>query len=151
MIKKLQFKEIINAPVEKVWDIMLSDETYRQWTEAFHAGSYFEGDWSEGSNIKFLAVDDGKLGGMFSKIAKNDKYKFISIEHLGLISEGVVDTESDFAKKFAGAFENYTFNKVDDNTTELLVEVDAEEGEFATMFEGMWPKALEKLKSMCEN
>ena len=35
---KLNFSIIINASKEKVWNTMLEDKTYRQWTEAFAAG-----------------------------------------------------------------------------------------------------------------
>ncbi len=51
-------------------------------------------------------------------------------------------------KIWAGALENYTF--IDKNgKTELVVDLDINE-EFKEMFEGMWPKALQKLKSLCE-
>ena len=63
---------------------MLADNTYSEWTKPFHEGSYYEGSWEEGSEIKFLGPDEnGGIGGMFSRIKKNDKYKFLSIEHIG--------------------------------------------------------------------
>ena len=63
--------------------------------------------------------------------------------------DGVEDTTSDRVKIWAGALENYTF--IDkDGKTELVVDLDINE-EFKEMFEGMWPKALQKLKSLCEN
>ena len=41
---------------------MLADDTYREWTSAFHPGSYYKGDWSEGSKILFLGPgDDGEV------------------------------------------------------------------------------------------
>jgi len=57
-MQKLHFTQHINAPREKVWDIMLSDTTYREWTKPFNAGSFYEGSWDEGSDIKFLGVND---------------------------------------------------------------------------------------------
>jgi len=59
------------------------------------SGSHYKGNWTEGSKILFL---DHNGSGMVSKIAKNEAYKFISIEHLGLIVYGVEDLESDGAK-----------------------------------------------------
>ena len=146
---KLKFSIVINAPKEKVWDTMLEDKTYRIWTEEFTPGSHYIGSWDEGSKILFLGpANDGKLGGMVSRIKENKLHKFISIEHLGEVLDGIEDTTSDRVKIWAGALENYTFIDKDDKT-ELVVDMDINE-EFKEMFEGMWPKALQKLKSLCE-
>ena len=146
---KLKFSIVINAPKEKVWDTMLEDKTYRIWTEEFTPGSHYIGSWDEGSKILFLGpANDGKLGGMVSRIKENKLHKFISIEHLGEVLDGVEDTTSDRVKIWAGALENYTFIEKDDKT-ELVVDMVINE-EFKEMFEGMWPKALEKLKELCE-
>ena len=128
---------------------MLEDKTYRLWTEAFTEGSYYKGNWNQGSKILFLGpANDGKIGGMVSRIKDNKLHEFISIEHLGEVYDGVEDTTSDRVKVWAGALENYTFiNK--NGKTELVVDLDINE-EFIEMFEGMWPKALQKLKSLCE-
>lgn len=147
---KLQFDTTIHAPVEKVWDTMLSDATYRDWTTAFNPGSYFKGDWSEGSKIYFLGPDpEGSTEemGMVSQITVNRKHEQVTIEHLGLYKSGVEDTESDEAKKWH-AFEAYTFSEVDRGTL-LHVELDVLE-EYGELFTDMWPKALERLKELCE-
>ncbi|NWG27204.1 MAG: SRPBCC domain-containing protein [Ignavibacteriaceae bacterium] len=149
-MQKLNFSFTINAPKEKVWNTMLEDKTYRIWTEPFNPGSYYKGDWSKGSKIIFLGPDPetGKEGGMVSRIAENKLYEFISIEHLGIINDGVEDTTSEEVKKWTPAFENYTF-KEKNRKTELLVETDINE-EYKEMFESMWPKALQKLKELAE-
>lgn len=149
-MKKLHFSIFINAPVEKVWDTMLEDATYREWTKAFNPGSYYKGSWEEGSKILFLGPDpkDGKEGGMVSRIKENRKPEFISIEHLGIIKDGVEDTTSIEATKWTPAFENYTFVEKDGGT-ELLVDLDSAE-EYEPMFEEMWPKALQALKEIAE-
>lgn len=148
-MQKLKFSIEINAPKEKVWDTMLDDKTYRIWTEAFMPGSHYVGNWNRGSKILFLAPDEeGKLGGMVSRIKENKKYDFISIEHLGVFSDGKEDTTSDAVKPWAGALENYTFRE-NNGATEILVEMDSNE-DYAEMFEGMWPNALQKLKELAE-
>lgn len=145
----LQFKTEINAGKQKVWNTMLDDKTYREWTKAFHAGSYYEGNWSKGSEIRFIGPDDnGKLQGMYSRIKENDLHQFISIEHLGLISNGEVDTTSDEVKKWVPSFENYTF-KEEHGITTLKVEIQTPEV-YKAMFEEMWSKALSSLKLLCE-
>lgn len=150
-MQKLHFTIDIQAPKEKVWDVMLADETYRQWTEIFNpsGGSWYEGNWEEGSDIRFIGPDEeGNEGGMVSKIVANRPYEFISIEHLGEIVNGVEDTTSERVKAWQGAHENYTFKENDDVTT---VEVDLDTvDEFADMFTDAWPKALAKLKELVE-
>lgn len=149
-MKKLQFEILIHAPVEKVWDTMLADATYRDWTTAFNPGSYFKGDWSEGSRIYFIGPDpEGSTEemGMVSQITENRKYEQVTIEHLGLYKAGVEDTESEEARKWH-AFEAYTFTKVDDGT-QLHIELDVDE-DYEEMFNDMWPKALERLKELSE-
>jgi hypothetical protein len=146
---KLKFSIVINASKEKVWNTMLEDKTYRIWTEEFMPGSHYIGNWNQGSKILFLGPsNDGKIAGMVSRIKENKLHNYVSIEHLGEVYDGVEDTTSDRVKIWAGALENYTF--IDKNSkTELVVDMDINE-EFKEMFEGMWPKALQKLKSICE-
>ncbi len=150
-MQKIHFSIQINAPKEKVWDAMLGNATYREWSEPFHAGSYYKGDWSEGSKMLFLGPDETgkKEGGMVSRVKENRKYEFISIEHLGIVMNGVEDTTSEEATKWTPAFENYTFTEKDGGT-EVSVDMEAANDEYKEMFEGMWPKALLKLKEISE-
>ena len=149
-MKKIHFEIFIKAPKKKVWDTMLEDATYRQWTNVFSPGSYFKGSWEEGSKILFLGPnpEGGGEGGMVSRIKENRLYEFMSIEHLGIVKDGVEDTESEEAKKWAPAYENYTFSEKDGGTI-LSVDMDIDE-KHKSMFEEMWPKALEKLKELAE-
>ena len=132
---------------------MLGDKTYREWTSVFQPGSHYEGSWEQGARIRFVALgDDGKLGGMTSKIAQSKPYDFISIEHLGEVIDGKDDFESFYARQFAGSHENYTFVQ-DGNGTSLTVELQSKNlsKEMADMFTEMWPTALEKLKQIAEH
>jgi hypothetical protein len=147
---RLHFSIKIDAPRQAVWETMIADETYRAWTEAFTPGSHYVGEWKQGSNIHFLGPDpkSGKLGGMISRIRESRPYEFISIEHVGVVQDGKEDTTSDAAKAWAGALENYTL-KEKGSVTELSVDMDID-AEFQEMFEGAWPKALQKLKELVE-
>ncbi len=149
-MKKIHEVIFINAPKEKVWDTMLEDATYREWTKSFNPGSYYKGDWSEGSKILFLGpgLEGGVEGGMVSHIKENKPYEFISIVHDGMVSNGIEDTESDFVKEWKGAHENYTFTSKDGGT-ELVVDSDVSDTEFESMGE-MWKKALLVLKEIAE-
>ena len=149
-MQKLHFSIQINASKDKVWHAMLDDQPYREWTNSFNEGSYYKGSWEKGSKILFLGPDPntGEEGGMVSRIAENKPYEFISNEHLGIVQNGVEDTTSEVARKWAPAFENYTF--IDrGGATEVLVDIDVE-AEYAPMFNETWPKGLLKLKELAE-
>lgn len=148
-METLRMSILINADRKKVWDTMLGDKGYREWTRAFNEGSFYQGSWDKGSEIRFLALDDkGETGGMFSRIKENIRHQFISIEHMGIISKGIVDTTGEEAKKWAPSYENYTF-KEENGRTELIIEVQVADG-YRDMFEEMWPRALQALKTLCE-
>jgi uncharacterized protein YndB with AHSA1/START domain len=148
MLKK-QYEIQINAPREKVWKTMLEDATYREWTMPFGEGvsntSYFEGGWSKGSQMKFLASPGN---GMIAQIVEHIPGEFISIQHLGMIENGVIDTESDAVKAWTPAFENYTLTEVDGGT-KVTVDIDVHET-YAEMFDDKWPKALQLVKEIAE-
>jgi hypothetical protein len=148
-METIRFNISINAGKQKVYDTMIADATYREWTKAFHEGSFYSGSWDKGSEIHFLGPsEDGKLGGMYSRIAENIPGEFISIQHLGMINDGVIDTTSEEVKKWAPSFENYTFTG-DGNSTDLKVEMQTPK-EYKATFEEMWPRALQLLKTLAE-
>jgi uncharacterized protein YndB with AHSA1/START domain len=149
-MQKLHFETFINAPKEKVWETVIGKESYSEWTTPFSpAPSYFEGTWEKGSNMKFLSKDEqGGVGGMFSEIAENKPNEFLSIKHVGMIINGVEDTESENVKKWAPSFENYTLRE-EGGGTKFMVDMDADDG-WVEMFNDTWPKALEKLKEISE-
>jgi len=148
-MEKLNFSIAIHAPKEKIYNTMLQDKSYRIWTETFGAGSHYVGNWTTGSKILFLVPNkEGKMEGMVSRIKENRKYDFVSIEHLGIVSDGKEDTTSDVVKPWAGSLENYTFIEKN-GQTEVIVEMDITE-EYKSMFNDMWPRALQKLKEISE-
>lgn len=149
-MKKFKASIFINAPKEKVWDTMLGKETYVEWTKPFNITSRFEGDWIEGSKILFLGTDENgnNEGGMVSRIAKNVPYEYLSIEHIGIIENGIEDTTSEKAKLWTPAFENYRLSDKDSGT-EVTIEQDLDE-QYVEMFEEMWGKALIQLKELSE-
>jgi uncharacterized protein YndB with AHSA1/START domain len=147
MKMSLQFTESIHAPRELVWEKMLNPDSYRLWTSEFCEGCYYEGSWSNGSQIRFLGPNGD--GGMISEIAENRLHEYISIRHLGEVKAGVDDTTSDSVKSWAPAYENYTFME-DPDGTELLVSVEITP-ELEDYMKTTFPKALKKLKALCES
>ena len=143
---------LINASKEVVWDNIIDEESYGEWTAPFMPGSYFEGGWNKGDKIKFLAKNEkGEAEGMFSEIADSRPNEFLSIKHLGIIKDGKEDLESEEAKKWAPAHENYTLTE-EKGKTKFSVDLDLDEkGEHWDMFNDIWPKALQKLKKLSES
>ena len=151
-MKKLHYNTTIQAPASKVYDIMLgitNKATYEAWTTAFNPTSSYEGSWEKGSKIHFLGVDEnGEKGGMVSRIAENIPHQFISIQHYGLLKGDQEITTGPDVEKWANGLENYTFEE-SNGSTSVRVELDASD-DFESYMNEMYPKALEKLKEMCE-
>lgn len=151
-MKKIQFKVNVNAPSSKVYNAMLgidNKSTYEEWTALFNPTSTFEGSWDKGSKILFVGVDDkGEKGGMVSKIVENMPNRFVSIQHYGLVKADKEITEGPEVDKWANGLENYTF---EENNGKTLVTVDLDTTEdFVDYMNDAYPKALDKLKEMCE-
>ena len=144
-MEKKQFKTSIKAPRQHVWELLWGKDSYPEWTSVFAEGSHAETDWKKGSKVLFL---DGQGRGMVSRVEENIPNEFMSFEHLGEVTDGKEDTVSEKVKQWAGAHENYTLKTVDGGT-ELVVDMDVAE-EFEEMFSEVFPKALNKLKTMAE-
>lgn len=151
-MEKLKYTVSINAPVKKVYDLMLgisNKVSYEQWTALFNPTSTYEGSWNKGSKMLFLGIDEkGEKGGMVSEIADNIPNQFVSIRHYGLLQANVEITEGPEVEKWANGFENYTF-KEENKTTTVTVDLDTTE-DFLDYMNEHYPKALDKLKEMCE-
>lgn len=151
-MKKLQFKKDFKAAAEKVFNTMLGIDdikTYEWWTKEFNPNSTYEGSWEKGAKIAFIGTDpNGNRGGMLSEIVENIPHKFVSIRHYGLIDGDKEITQGKEVEKWAGAFENYTFDEKDGITT-LTVETETTE-DFIVYFNTTWPGALGRLKELVE-
>lgn len=140
-MEKTSFSIQINAPKERVWQILWSDDSYRQWTSVFYEGSYAKSDWKEGSKIYFLSPGGD---GMYSRIYKLIPNTQMTFEHLGEFKGGEEHPQSDWA----GALESYYLSE-NNSTTELTVEMEAT-GEMMQYFKDIFPKALQLVKTLAE-
>lgn len=151
-MKKIHFIISITAPAYKVYDIMLGISnklTYEQWTALFNPTSSYDGSWNKGSKILFIGTDEkGEKSGMVSEIFDNIPNQFISIRHYGLVKANVEITEGPEVEKWANGFENYTFIE-NNGTTTVTVDLDTTE-DFLDYMNETYPKALDKLKEICE-
>jgi uncharacterized protein YndB with AHSA1/START domain len=140
-MNQLNFTTTINAPAQKVWKVLWSDPTYRQWTAVFQEGSHAKSDWNEGSKIYFM---DGKGQGMFSIIEKKIPEVQMTFKHMGEMKDGVETVST-----WSGALESYYLSE-ENGVTTLRTEVDITD-DFADYFTGTFPKALARIKEISEN
>lgn len=151
-MEKLQFASHIKSPVNKVFDIMLgisNKSTYEQWTALFNPTSTYEGSWKKGSKMLFIGFDEkGEKSGMVSEIVDNILNQSISIRHYGFVKSNVEITSGPEVEKWGNGFENYTF-KEKNGITSVTVDLDVAE-EFSDYMKKTYPKALNKLKELCE-
>jgi len=141
-MEKIEFKIEIKASPDKVWDVLLSKESfYPLWTVVFAEGSTAETDWKKGSKAIFL---DGKGNGMVSRIEENIPLQFISIKHLGEFKNG----EEDLNHDWGDAYENYTLENKS-GQTQLTINLNVS-SDWIDYMEKTWPEALNKVAELAE-
>ena len=151
-MQKLQFEKAINAPALKVYETMLGlkdKSTYEYWTATFNPTSTYEGNWTKGSKILFVGVDEnGKKGGMVSEVTENQTARLVSIRHHGFLDGDTEVTTGEQVEKWSGGHEIYRFEHHNGVTT-LIVDLDTID-DYSDYFKNTYPKALDKLKEVCE-
>ena len=146
-MKKLEFKTEIAASPQKIWDTMLTPQTYKKWVEVSWPGSYYEGNWKQGENVRFLSPSGG---GTVATIQELRPYEYLLANHVAVINrDGTEDRDSDVAKGWIGTTESYTFTEKN-GKTEVKVEINTNP-DWEKMFNDGWPDALAKLKEISEN
>src|ERR1700743_3527339 len=108
-MKKLEFKIDIAANREKVWNIMLNPETYKEWVNISCPGSYYEGNWKQGEKVRLISPGHG---GTLTTIVENRQFEFIMAKHIAVVNpDGTEDRDSGVAKGWIGTIETYTLTE----------------------------------------
>jgi uncharacterized protein YndB with AHSA1/START domain len=145
-MKKIEFKTTIAATKKKVWETMLHPITYKEWVNAAWPGSFFKGEWKEGENLRFISEDGS---GTLVTLIEHKPYDYSFAKHIAVLNPGgIEDRDSNVAKGWIGTTESYSFTEQNGVTT-LKVELTINP-EWEKMFSDGWPKALAKLKEICE-
>ncbi|KIA83716.1 hypothetical protein OA84_09590 [Kaistella solincola] len=139
-MKNLVFEQQINANREKVWEVLFTQDAYGKWSSAMNEGTYFEGDWSEASTMKFL---DKSNNGMYNVVEKNNFPQQLSMKHLGWIMDGKPEPQD-----WEDSTVSY-FLESNENGTLLTVKVNSLD-EFVDFFRTKYPKNLELIKQLSE-
>lgn len=140
-MKKLKFSIEINTSKERVWDKLWNDESYRTWTAAFIPGSFYEGEFTEGSTILFLSP--GRHG-LFAVVNKVIPFQAMHFMHFGLVLDGF-SQPSTFPDN---SIEQYDLLETKSGTL-LTVRVNTDE-EYIDYFSNTFPRALSILKEISE-
>jgi hypothetical protein len=142
-----QIKKLIHidAPKEKVWDVLLGSDTFPVWASAFSPGTHVTTDWQEDSPAVFLDSTDS---GVVSRIASHVPNDHITIEHMGIVAGGKEDFDSEDAMAWRGLKESYFVSETDDITT-LIVESDTVDAYFDDA-DAQWDAAILLIKDLAE-
>ncbi|ASK29798.1 ATPase [Chryseobacterium sp. T16E-39] len=144
-METLSYEIIIDAPLQKVWDILWGPETYSEWTQFFGSGSKMKSDWKVGGKTYFMGSDSE---GMVSTIDSLNEPTEIVFKHLGMVKDGVEDTESKEVKEWSGSFEKYFLIDFD-GKTKLHAEVQTEKSWEEHINMG-FTKGLQMVKELAE-
>jgi uncharacterized protein YndB with AHSA1/START domain len=141
-MKPLEFSIDIEAPREKVWEVLWHDETFRDWTSEFaqdSAGSRLVSDWEEGSRFEYFAGDAGSYG-VIETLVPAEQAVF---RHLGDI-----DSEEDRPSNEGDTFvEEYRLEQAG-NLTTLRLSQATPPPEHRDTLEAAIPRALERVKQL---
>ena len=135
----------IDAPKEKVWEVLLLDKYTLRWYAAFSPGSHAETDWQIGSKAIFK---DNSNEGLVGTIVVNRPAEVISIDYQGVVSKGQEDYDSDLAQAINGCCETYRLLDKD-GLTQLAINLDMG-AEYFDIMSAAWDKALQQIKEFSE-
>jgi uncharacterized protein YndB with AHSA1/START domain len=142
-LKPINKQIVINATPDKIWEILLSKETYLQWAKVFVEGSTYEAEnnFEKGSKVIF---GDGTGNGLVAMVTINEPNHKIQFTYTGEISEGVEKS----AGSFDGATETYSLTQ---NGEGVLLEVETSMGdEWYDSMDKAWDQAIVIIKELSE-
>ncbi|WP_254411469.1 SRPBCC family protein [Dyadobacter diqingensis] len=136
---------LINAPKEKVWDVLFTDPYIRLWYAEFGEGSHAKTDWKVGSKAIFT---DNSKSGLVAEVIVNQPNEKLSVEYTGVVTNGEEDYESELAKEVKGGRETYHISERDGGT---YLEIECNMApEYYEEMSAAWVKALQKVKNLAE-
>lgn len=144
-LQQIQKSVSIDAPAQKVWEVLLNKEYIEQWYKAFGEGVKADTDWQLGSKAIFT---DNNSDGIIGRIVTLEPNKKISIEYDGFMSKGKEDHVSEAAMAIKGTQETYSLEQTG-NSTNLSISLEMDEKYF-DMMSTMWDNALQKIKDLSE-
>lgn len=146
-METLSYEIVINAPLQKVWDVLWTPDTYTEWTQFFGPGSVMKSDWEVGGKTYFVNAEGE---GMVSTIDSIDEPNQVIFKHLGMVDkEGNEDIHSKEVMEWSGAFEKYILIDLE-GKTKLHAEVQVDK-EWKDHLDTGFIKGLDVVKNLAEN
>jgi len=147
--QKVSCSTEIQASKERIWDVLTAPATFEQWCAAFSPGSYFEGDWTEGSTMRFLAANEsGNAAGMVTRVERHVPAEWLRLEHIGVVDNGLAVFEGEEYEKLIPAIEEYRLSEVPGGFR-LSVETEVPDS-YIAFFSQAWQDALNRIKALAE-
>jgi uncharacterized protein YndB with AHSA1/START domain len=144
-MQRLLFSIHINAPVERVWNVLWGEATYGQWVAPFGDGMRAVSDWQVGSRVHFLSPEGD---GMYSIIDRKEEHAFMGFTHLGLVLDGQELPTDVEAREWAGSREAYALQENHGGTDlSLMVDIRREDAPSLTQ---LVPEALGIVRVLAE-
>ena len=139
----------INKPREFVFDKIIDQSVYADWTKAWGGDMTFVGDWKEGTNVTLM---DKKRGGTKVLIEEFKPGEYIRAKHIAMVNSDNIEIEltDDNMRKWIGSVDEYYFEEESDYKTTLKMVLTVDEV-FQQMYDDTWPKALQFFKEVCES
>ncbi|MEM1251724.1 MAG: SRPBCC domain-containing protein [Cyanobacteria bacterium P01_H01_bin.21] len=145
-METLDYDVRINASKPSIWSTLTETEKYTKWVKAFSPNSYADGEWKQGTYIKFLDPDMGGTKAFIEALETNER---ILVRHISMISkEGEESTDGEIASHWIGTTEEYRLIGENDATS-LKIQIKTH-SDFVPMFESCWPEALRRIKELSE-
>lgn len=144
MTDKIEKSILINAPREKVWEVVTKQPGLGTWMKEFASDSRVEGNWEMGEKLIFTG-DSGE--GMQNEVVELVPNEITKLKPTALLKDGAPDPTQDISA-FSDT-EDYIFSE-ENGKTKLEIKSFSPEPSLTEMFNDLWDKALNKIKELAE-
>ncbi|HEY0908509.1 MAG TPA: SRPBCC domain-containing protein [Candidatus Paceibacterota bacterium] len=143
-MQKLQFSTQINAPKEKIWNILWDDKTFRDWANNIDPGMSLSGKLEKGAKVRFVGGDPKY--GVTSLVENLVPNELVTFRHLADAAEG---DKPEREHEWTGGQETYSLSEQNGITT-LTIVLDTPP-EQVENFKERLPKVLARIKELSES
>lgn len=141
-MKEMCFDIKINAPKERVWQTLWSDETLRDWAGLIDPGTYMIGELKVGNKVQFISVGGYGVTSLVEELISGE---FLLLKHQADTQDEGQRSRDD---QWTGGKESYSL-KHEDGVTTLTMAFDVPP-ELEQIMSDSYPKALRHIKELSE-
>ena len=137
----LQYTSSIRATPQQVWKAVFEQDENKNWPAALDEGTYFEGNWSQNSIMRFL---DSENNGMYNRVEISKPFEKLKMLQMGWVLNGELSPQD-----WGDSTITYLFETIGEGTM-LTCEINSPD-EFVNFFEAKYPANLQKIKMLAVN